>query len=237
MRPRQKLRDGRTSQNRLRRRRHRPLGSQAKESRVRRGWRRAFDVGVGALIVAVLAFALQLIDSAAINRFWQRSRGLVTGESPPPEIQGLPYSLNTAELPRKPVQIDYGGYVDQPFRAITKRLDLLKAIIGRDDPDQGFADDAPIGRVRLQILEGGKSVVFDKQVIARNNTATSTQTDIAVQPGQTYVFRVINDEQGVRLGMYFTNEEREPGTIVQERPGESPYSYPHQLAASIRGHD
>jgi hypothetical protein len=231
-----KPRGGPTAQNRLRRSRRRSMDGQDEHGQVRRGWRRAFDVGVGALIVAVLAFALQIIDSAAINRYWQRGKGLITGESPPPEIQGLPYLLNTAELPRKPVQIDHGGYVEQPFRAITKRLDLLKVIIGRDDPTQGFENDAPIGRVRFQIREGQR-VVFDKQLVARNNTATWTDTDIAVQPGQTYALRVTNDEQGVRLGIYCTDEERAPGTTVQERPGASPYSYPHQLAASIRGRD
>ena len=160
----------------------------------------------------------------------------VTAQQPKPNIQKYPYSLNTAGLDREPVPIYEGGYVNQPFKAVTKRLDYLRVIIGRDDSEQGYADGAPIGRVEFRILEGQRSI-FAKEVEAVNNTATWTYIDVAVQPGKTYIFRVTNTEPGARLGVYFTKEERAPGTIVQEKPTVAPQPYPHQLAASIRGRD
>jgi hypothetical protein len=203
----------------------------------RRPWRRRLsDASVGALVVAILAFALQLVDSAAVNRYWQRFKGVVTNQAPPPDIQGLPYALNTAGLPRKPVQIYTGGHVDQPFVAAAKRVDRLKVIIGRDDADQGYADDAPIGRVRLQLWDENRLLV-DKEVIAKNNTATEGSVDVPVQPGRTYNFRVVNVEPDARLGVYFTEEERAPSATIQERPDAASYPYPHQLASTVRCRD
>jgi hypothetical protein len=201
------------------------------------GWgRRIFDASVGGLLVTVIALTLQIVDSAAVQRTWQRIRGVVTGQEPSTAVRGLPYSLNTAALPRKPIQIDTGGRVDQPFEAAAKHIDLIKLIIGRDDPTQGYADDAPIGRVRIQILDGTKTL-YDEVVTAHNNTATSTQPDLAVQPGRQYVLRITNEERAARLGMYFTEEQRGPSAIIQERSDTAPYTYPHQLSASVRGHD
>ena len=154
----------------------------------------------------------------------------------PSKPQGLPYSLDTAGLPREPVPVEDGGHVDQPFTAKTKRLDLLKVIIGRNDPDQGFEDDAPIGCVRFQILDEDR-ILHDQRVEARNNTATSIEVNLAVQPGEEYVLRVINEERNTQLGFYFTAEEREPYAIVHDGPGEAPYEYPHQLSATVRGYD
>jgi len=160
----------------------------------------------------------------------------VTDQQSSQNIQRRPYSLNTAGLDREPVQIYEGGYVDQPFKAVTKRLDYLRVIIGRDDSEQGYSDGAPIGRVQFQILEGQRSI-FAKEVGAVNNTATWADIDVAVQRGKTYTFRVTNKEPGARLGVYLTKEERAPSTIVRERPTEVRKPNPHQLAASIRGHD
>jgi hypothetical protein len=160
----------------------------------------------------------------------------VTAEQSTPNIQKHPYSLNTAGLDREPVQIYEGGYVDQPFKAVTKRLDYLRVIIGRDDSEQGYDDGAPIGRVQFQILEGER-LILAKDVGAVNNTATWIDIDVAVQRGRAYTFRVINKEPGARLGIYLTKQERAPGTIVRERPRDVAHRNPHQLAASIRGHD
>jgi hypothetical protein len=88
----------------------------------------------------------------------------------------------------------------------------------------------------LQVLEGTR-IIYDEIVTARNNTATVTRPDLALQPGRQYVLRVTNEEPGARLGFYFSNERRGPSATVQERPDSRPYVYPHQLSAAIRGHD
>jgi hypothetical protein len=74
-------------------------GVETGRGRSRGGWgRRIFDASIGGLIVAILALTLQVIDSAAIQRTWQRLKGVATGEQPPTNTRGEPYALNTAAL-------------------------------------------------------------------------------------------------------------------------------------------
>jgi hypothetical protein len=102
------------------------------------GWTRAISVSVLGLAVAVCAFIVQTADSPTIDAVWDRINGIwdeITGDaakqkpspSPsPPHITPHPYAMNTAELPRKAVQIKEGGLVEQTFTPSTKHLDHLR---------------------------------------------------------------------------------------------------------------
>jgi hypothetical protein len=123
----------------------------------------------------------------------------------------LPYSYQLGterEVHAHPIQLVTPEWVEQRFTAKTDSIDLISVRIGRNDTEAGFDDNAPIGKVRME-LRGDHGTLIANEQQALNNGATEFKfpVPIPVQKAHRYALRVTNIS-GARLGFYIA---RYPG--------------------------